>query len=178
MNQLLSNDSSVRWHRLVASHQAFAGALQEFLAEGAERVAVLREALRGSDRNTALYVAAALTLSERMDLFPEWVFLASWTHGAIQAARDVILSLPREWVRARIEREAEPFLRDGTDDEYRRFLELYAVLDRELALTLARRAAVHADPDIRAAGEDFLDKLGAALRGAGKDGTAGNGAGS
>ena len=51
-----------------------------------------------------------------MELFPEWVFLASWAHGAIQVPRDMILSLPRDWVLARIEQEAEPFLRDGTYD--------------------------------------------------------------
>jgi hypothetical protein len=167
MNQQRANDSSVLWHRLVASHRAFALALQEFLAGGTERVAVLREALRGSDRNTALYVAPSLTVPERMELFPEWVFLASWGHGAIQAARDMILSLPRDWELARIEQEAEPFLRDGSDDEYRRLLELYELLDRDLALALAHRAAAHADPDIREAGEEFLDKLRTALQGPG-----------
>jgi hypothetical protein len=159
MNQQLAPDSSVLWHRLVASHETFALAFREFFAEGVERVGVLREALRGGDRDTALYAARYLTAPERMQLFPEWVFLASWAHGAIQVPRDMILSLPRDWVRARIEQEAEPWLQGGSDDEYRRFLELYELFDRDLALALARRAAAHADPDIREAGEEFLDKL-------------------
>lgn len=167
MNQLVSNDSSVLWRRLVASHRALASVLQEFLAGGTQRVPVLREALRGGDRNTALYLAPSLPAPDRMELFPEWVFLASWGHGAIQVARDLIRSLPRDWVLARIEGEAEPFLRDGGDEEYRRFLELYELLDRDLALRLARRAAAHADPDVREAGEEFLDKLRAAPGGPG-----------
>jgi hypothetical protein len=159
MNQQLAPDSSILWNRLVLSHQAFASALKEFRAEGVDRVGVLREALRGSDRNTVFFVAPYLTIPERMQLFPEWVFLASWAHGGIQVPRDMILSLPRDWVLARIEREAEPFLRDGSDDEYQRFLELYELLDRDLAFRLARRAAAHSDADIREAGEDYLSRL-------------------
>src|SRR5262249_56320922 len=130
-----------------------------FFAEGVDRVAVMGSALRGKERSAALVVASPLTVPERLLLFPEWVYLASWAHGAIQIPRDMILSLPREWVLANIEQEVEPLLRDGTDDEYRRFLELYELLDRELTLKLARRAAAHPDPNIREAGEDFLEKL-------------------
>ena len=53
----------------------------------------------------------------------------------------------------------EPYLCTGSYDEYRRFLELYRALDRELAWKLARRAAAHGDEDIREAGEDFLESL-------------------
>ncbi len=46
-------------------------------------------------------------------------------------------------------------LRKGTDDEYRRFLELYELLDKNLLSDLANRAAASSDPDTREAGEDF-----------------------
>ncbi len=73
--------------------------------------------------------------------------------------RDAILSLPSDWVLARIEQVSEPYLLTGTHEEYRRFLELYQELDHPLTLALAQRAASHPDPDIREAGEDFLERL-------------------
>jgi len=55
---------------------------------------------------------------------------------------------------------AEPILSSGTDDEYRRILELYEKIDGALTEQLARRAAANADPDIQEAGIDFLNRLG------------------
>jgi hypothetical protein len=126
----------------------------------ADKIDAMRQALRGQERITALALAAALTSAERQQLFSKWVFLSSWAHGSIQVARDMIVSLPRDWVLSHIEREAEQYLRDGTYDEYRRFLELYDLLDRALTAILAHRAAAHSDFDIREAGEDFLERLG------------------
>jgi hypothetical protein len=160
MNQTLSGDNTTLWDHLVEAHRGYTRALWEFFAEGVDRVAVLRPALRGKDRLTALHVASSLKPSERLQLFAEWVYLSSFAHGAIQVPRDMILSLPRDWVLANLEREAEPLLQEGTYEEYRRFLELYALLDRDLTLRLARRAAAHSDPDIREAGEDFLGRFG------------------
>jgi hypothetical protein len=139
----------------MAYHQA----LRDFLADGVDRVNVLRPVLRGPERSSALAVAHFLKTPERMELFPEWVFLASFSHGSVQVPRDIIASLPRDWVLSHIEQEAEPLLRQGSYDEYRRLLELFELLDRDLTLRLARRAAAHSDPDIREAGEDFLGKL-------------------
>jgi len=103
-----------------------------------------------------LPICRHLTPEERQALFSEWVYLASWAHGAVQFARDMIASLPRPWVVAHLEQEAEPYLQSGTDEEYRRFLELFSGIDTELAQRLARRAALHSNPEIREAGEDFL----------------------
>ncbi len=108
---------------------------------------------------TAFEVFPYLNLTERMRLYGDLVFLASFAHGSIQAVRHLILSLPHDWVLQTLEQEAEPLLRGGTYDEYRRFLELYELLDRDLTLRLARRAAAHSDPDIREAGEDYLAEL-------------------
>ncbi len=84
------------------------------------------------------------------------MFLAGFSHGSIRTVRELILSLPRDLVLGRIEQETEPLLREGTYDEYRRFLELYEHLDERLTANLARRAASHPDADIREAGEDYL----------------------
>lgn len=161
MNQQLIDVNEALWHRLVESNTAFMLAWRDFLAKGVEHVSWVRQGLRsgGVARATALQAIPYLSVPERMQLYSDLVFLASSAHGAIQTVRDQILSLPRDWVLTTIEQEAEPFLREGTYDEYRRFLELYELLDRSLTLRLAHRAAAHADPDIREAGEEFLERL-------------------
>jgi hypothetical protein len=68
--------------------------------------------------------------------------------------------MPRDWVLDRIEGVVEPLLTGATDDEHRRFLELFEILDHELTLRFARRAAAHPDRDIREAGEEYLTALG------------------
>jgi len=144
------------WNRLVQSHEAFALASAEFLMGQVDRVAVLRGALRGPGKHTAIYMLRSLKQSELKELFADLVFHASYAHGAIGAVRDAILSLPRDWVLSRIEDVAESLLTEGTYDEYRRLLELYVLLDPTLARRLAERAAQHSDADIQEAGQDFL----------------------
>lgn len=147
----------VIWDRLVQSHQAFALASMEFLTGNVNRVALVRYGLRtGHGRHTAIYMLRSLKQIELQELFDDLMFCVSHGHGAVDAIREVILSLPREWVLARIEAAAEPLLIDATYDEYRRLLELYELLDPVLTQKLAMRAMQHWDPDIREAGEDFL----------------------
>lgn len=83
--------------------------------------------------------------------------MASVGHADVQLARDVILTLPLPWVLERVEAAAEPLLREGAGEEYRRLLELYRLLDRGLMTRLATRSAQHTDADAREAGADFLD---------------------
>lgn len=121
----------------------------------------LREALRkpSPHRATALELVPQFPVELRLQLLPELVDFASWTHGLLSLVREVITGLPREAVLSTIERISEPLLLQGTDEEYRRLLELCILLDRDLTLRLARRAAAHADPEIAEAGNDFLEKL-------------------
>ena len=151
---MIADDLGALWDRLVESRGAYAIASRDFLAR-TDRIEKLRESLRGKDRFAALSVARSLSDGEKQQLFPEWVYLASWGHGAIQSVRDLILALPREWVIANIHSEAEPYLANGTYEEYRRFLELYQLLDPGLTTNLAARALSHSDPDGREAGRDF-----------------------
>lgn len=161
MNESSLNDKDgVLWRHLVESHRAFAMASQEFLAQGVNRVKLIRSALRSKDRITAIYMLNCLPVPEIEQIFDELIFQASFSHGAIDTIRKAILSLPRAWVVANIRAVAEPLLQSGTGDEYRRLLELYIELDHELACELATRAANQSDPDIQEAGEDFLQILG------------------
>jgi hypothetical protein len=153
------HDISV-WRSLVESHEAHVRARMAFCAEGVDRVGLIRRAFAGKDRFTSIYMLELLNEKELEQVFPELVFLAGTAHAALHAVRAAIRSLPRDWLLANLEEAAEPFLRQGTDDEYRRYLELYDELDRDLTARLARRAAAHPDADIREAGQDYLEGLG------------------
>ena len=73
--------------------------------------------------------------------------------------RVAVARLPLDWVLEHIEAVAEPLLAEGDYDNYGRMIELYGVVDRELALKLARRAMAHDDPDIRETGAHALNWL-------------------
>lgn len=144
---------------MVEAHSALSSASVEFLTGDYDRVAILRRALRGQDRQVGLFLARSVPLEEKLALFPEWILLASFVHGALDVVREIILSLPRDWVVARIEDVAEPFLAEGDSIEYFRFLELYYELDSDLVRKLAIGATAHDDEEIREAGHLFLSKL-------------------
>lgn len=152
------------WNQVSSSYIAFAQALKDFLAEDVDRVDIMKKALMDKDRHTAIYLLQYLSQSEQIQLFPELIFLTSFSHGAVETVRQVIISMPREWVLNYIEQTAEPYLKNGTYDEYRRFLELYSELDHEMTLRLAKRALKQDDPDVREVGAEFLDRPNVAPR--------------
>jgi len=156
VSALLFRSNEDTWSKLKDAYRAFYDAMGEFSLAEVDRVRILKVALRNSDRPIAIAMLPYLNIGELEELFEELVFLASFSHGAIQLVRDQIIRLPREWVLSEIERVAEPLLASGTYDEYRRLLELYAPLDSELTRRLAERAIEHPDPDIREAGQDFF----------------------
>jgi len=156
MNKTLSQHDLEVWQRLVESEKEFYAASQAFLNGDVDRVSLMKEKLRSREKHTAYYFLPYLKKEELLQLFDVLVPLASTGHSNIKRVRDAILSLPHDWVIQNIEPLAEHLLVDGTDDEYRRFLELYSELDKDLARKLAQRAAQHTDPHIREAGEDFL----------------------
>lgn len=159
MNEPISEKDAQVWRRLIDSQTKFSVASREFLHGDVDRVALIRQALYSSDSGTAYYFLQHLNAEELMHLFDILVPLASTGHGSVGRVREAILSLPHDWVVTRIEQLAEPLLVDGTYDEYRRFLELYYELDKDLARKLALRASQHSDDDIKEAGDDYLEKL-------------------
>jgi hypothetical protein len=80
-------------------------------------------------------------------------------HRHLFALRHVVLRIPREWLTQHIEEAAEPFLKDGDDETFRRFLEFYFEIDPSLTRRLAERALTASDADTREAGADFMEKL-------------------
>jgi len=148
------------WRQFASSEVAAIQSRQRFLAECNDRVETIRQALHNpAERGTALRVLDYLPLEERQCLLDDLVDLASVGHSDLELCRQAILSLPRPWLRVNLEKSAEPLLQAGTEEEYRRLLELYVELDWSLTQQLARRATQHCDPDIQEAGEDFLTYL-------------------
>lgn len=150
------NDMNV-WKRITTHHSALQLALMEFLSSNLDRVQIIQSALHNGEIAPVLYVAQFMSESEKKQLFAQWVDLASQAHRYIAQVRKIIHSLPQEWVIANIEAIAEPILQHGTEDEYRRMLEIYRELDGALTRRLATRATQHQDSEIREAGFDFLE---------------------
>ena len=162
MSRPPSEEDWALWREYIEAANAMVKARRELFLKSAALVEIFRAGLHEpGTRPYALELVGFLKEDERKELFVELLSLASFFSGSTKAARDLILGLPREWVLANIEEAAEPFLHDGTYEEYGSILDLYFAMDRSLTHKLARRAADHTDPDIKEAGQDFLEKLGA-----------------
>jgi len=148
------------WQLVVTREWDYIQSRQAFLNSCTDRVAMLQKALRNpKERGTALRLLFYLTLPERQHLFNDLLDLASVSHSDIELCREVILSLSKNWLLSNIENSAEELLDEGTDEEYRRLLELYINIDEHLTERLVQRALNHDDADIREAGEDFQKYL-------------------
>lgn len=155
-----SGNEAELWHKVFEKEIAYIQARQNFIKNCTDRIGLIKKALHNpTERGTALRLIEYLKLEERQSLFDDLVDLASVAHSDIELCRKAILSLPKMWVLANLEKSAEPLLQDGTDEEYRRLLELYIEIDREVTQRLALRALQHDDPDIHEVGEDFQNYL-------------------
>ena len=159
MNRPSDQDRAL-WEEYLRAERVFWKARKELFTNGSSLVELVRAGLFDPvQRPSALGVAALLKEEERKQLFPDLLGLASFVSGSMLAARDMVLSLPKEWVLANVEEAAEPLLRDGSYEEYRALFEVYIGLDRSLAEKLAHRAANDSDEDIKEAGQDLLARL-------------------
>jgi hypothetical protein len=144
------------WNQLVENHLKFSQSLKEFFAKDVDRVSMIRNAMQRGELAPAFYVLKHMPTSELVQLFEELVKFST-AHGYAGTAREIILSLPREWILANIESTITPLLGEGVDDDYRRILELLFEVDRELAMKYAQKATQHQDPTIQEVGRDFIE---------------------
>jgi hypothetical protein len=145
------------WQQVADYYNSYIAARKRLFQHEHTRVALVRTGLRNpAQRGAALDVAALLPAEDVQRLLGELLALASTVHGYTEAARSIILRLPQDWLRANIPAYAEAILAHDEYEEYRGLLTLYAAIDATLAEQLARRAADHADSDIREVGTDFL----------------------
>jgi hypothetical protein len=155
----MSETSMTLWDSVRDEFVRGVAAPADFFRPGVDRVALIRRALKlpgGNNRAAAVALLRKMPPQEQQLLFPELIQLARSAHGSIGAVREIILSLPREWVLQRIDAEVEPILRNEEYDDYWMFLELYEKLDPVRAVNLARRAAGSANAAIRDLGSERL----------------------
>jgi aminoglycoside phosphotransferase family enzyme len=114
------------WQELVNQAHAYQQANQAFFQNCQDRLAIIKKALHHpTQRKVALDFCCYLTLEERQSLLDDLVELASVGHSDIEQVRQIILSLPQNWLLNNIENSANQVLEKATDEEYRRLLELY-----------------------------------------------------
>jgi hypothetical protein len=97
----------------------------------------------------SLEIGAELPLENRKELLADFLAVASYGGGHVVRAREIIRAFPSDWLLENIESAAAPLLEHGGAEEYRRLLELYVQVDRQLALRLVERASTHEDPELR-----------------------------
>lgn len=147
------------WYQLIAQEKAYLKARRNFL-NCHSRVELIRLALQNPlERVMALKLLDSLNSEERESLFDELIKLASVGHSDIELVRSTILSFDKRWLLDNIENRAESLLVNGTDEEYRRLLELYIQIDNEITQKLVMKALQHSDPQVQEAGEDFENYL-------------------
>lgn len=157
--------SRALYQEFVLRQEELSAALEAVLPTGSELLNLLKIALSDpSERATALRFTNflrryndVLTNEDNFEqIFSELLYIASSYSGFTDLAREIILSLSREWLLANIEKYSEGILEDGTYEEYSGLIKLYSEIDSSLAFKLARRAADSADEDIREIGEMYL----------------------
>jgi hypothetical protein len=148
------------WQDLVRSSESYFNAFRAFFHEGMNRVEMVKQGLNGGSMEvlTALGMLPYMDVGERLQTFDRLVFLCLSQKYA-HFIRPLISALPRAWVLDHIEEVAEPLLHDSDSISYRMLLELFLVLDANLAMRLARRAAAHPDVDVAEAGDDYISML-------------------
>ena len=156
---LVSQDLTL-WQELVDQAHAYQQANQAFFQNCQDRLAVIKQALHHpTQRKVALDFCCYLTLEERQSLLDDLVALASVGHSDIEQVRQIILSLPQNWLLNNIENGANQVLEKATDEEYRRLLELYVKIHISITRKLIKQALNSDDLDICEVGQDFDDYL-------------------
>ena len=155
----MSDQRASQWKSLVDAHRYFRHELVDFVRDWDESSERIVKAGLGSEIRVALAVIRTLPADRAIRLLPDLLYHARSVHGHLEAVRETVLSISRDRLLKEIETAAQPLLATGDDEDYRRFLELYLMIDSQLALRLARTAANASDANIRDVGEDFLEKL-------------------
>lgn len=151
----LTEEDLRRWHDVVAAHQLYIRARMQ-LWRSPSLVELIRKGMNNPDeRATAVDIAAMLPDLSKKEVLPDLLALTSYSHGLTAACMEIVMSLPKEWLLSVIEHYAEPILQNGTSEEYQALLQLYARIDKELAMRLAKRALYHPDSDVRSIGEEY-----------------------
>jgi hypothetical protein len=148
------------WQSLVAATEAYSSSSRAFLEEATDRVGLLRRSLGGNVVNVILALASLpyVPLSDRLELF-DLIIEKCTVQKYASLAKRLVLSLPRDWVIANIENATKPLLGQFDHIDYLLLLDLYASLDKHLAIKLAHAAAAHPNIEVRDVGEQYITQL-------------------
>lgn len=158
----MTQDNELRhlWTEFVSAERAFVSLRMKLFQRSSELPPLLTQALNHPhERGAALDVIEHLGMEEKKQVFGDLLSLASFAHGLTERCHRILLSMPRQWILDNIEASAMPILRHATSEEYRALFLLYFQLDHGLARRLAEHAAIHPDPEVQDASQDFKDKL-------------------
>jgi hypothetical protein len=161
MNESHEKDYTNIWQSYV-ENQIEAESLKKTLLSSpkAEIVALLQKALNSPrERLHALRLLKIMRDEDREALMPDLLALATWQNQVTELAKELVFSVPREWLRGNFLQCAQPLLNGLDHQEMWGLLEICSQLDPQMGLDLARRFATHANPDIRDASESFISKL-------------------
>lgn len=149
------------WQNFLDAWQSYTTAKNDLLDNTPSLVDLVRQAtINPHQRLAALDIARFIETEQLQQLFSNLLAIASYLNGSgAETARELILALPREWVLANIEVQAEHLLADNDDINYRGLFILYLQLDLKLAKALAERALASLDRDIKETGEYFMEVL-------------------
>ena len=158
MNTPLDENEEILWQDLIKDFFKFAETSRAFFKPEVDRVKLLREGFRRGEIAAALHLTSSLESAELSDLLPELVYIST-AHGYARKTREIILSLPHDWLITHIEEVAEPILQSSDEFDFRQIFQLYLEVDRAMAARLAEKAINHSDEYIREVGRDFLEIL-------------------
>lgn len=151
----MSLDDNI-WQRLVNAENEYEQAKWYFFKHCSDVLGTLRKALHiPYRRGTTLRLIKHLNIEDHKALLHDLVEEASIGHSDIQLVRDVILSLPNEWLREHIEAPIQKVLSNGGEEEYRRLIELCISIDSNLVERLSKQALAHSNEDIKEVGGDY-----------------------
>jgi hypothetical protein len=157
---MIKQQEIIYWNQVYLSEMTYIKERQNFLNTCQNKIEIIRQALhKPTERGTALRLLEYFYFEDIKILFNDLIELASVAHSDIELCRKVILLLPKDWLLENIEKSAELILNQGTDEEYRRLLELYLEIDLNLTKKLTEKALENDDDDIVEVGEDFRDYL-------------------
>lgn len=155
----MSLDENI-WKSLIKAENDYEQARWYFFKHSYSVLSTLRKALHiPQERGTALRLIKYINIKDHKALLNDLVELASVGHSDIQLVRDVILSLPKEWLIENIETPISKVLNNGGDEEYRRLIELCISIDNSLVEKLSKQALEHSNEDVREVGKDFQEFL-------------------
>jgi hypothetical protein len=156
----MNSTDEATWQSLLEGLEATSEAYRAFLRDGTDRIGVLRRGLAGGavESLSALDLLPYLDDSEQLQTLDGLINLCLQIRYAARA-RQIVAAMPRECVLSHLRNVIDPLGQDADHIDFQMLMELYRCLDKDLAATLARRAAAHADTDIREFGESFLRRL-------------------